>query len=1006
MGGSESKMRTYFHKDDYTSFQNLTPPNTIMFTHYNAIEKETKEMVSIFTYGFTEKRGGDNPSSKRNHNKLPEKWIIINALQRLKTLRHPGIIKFKEAILTEAYLYVITEPVVPLARMWNEIPAEEVALGIYSTLKTISFLHSKQLCHNNLQFSSLYISVRERTWLLGGLEYTTPFKDINKSFTSSLMQCCAAAAITEGGATAAATAAAAREIIPPEDFDPNVIPGKVETRDFFALGHLLTVLLSNLVSTSRRTKQQHHHHQQNQQPFDPEVFDWRELQRMADMMVAMSPAKRMTVDQVLSHPVFSKNQFLFVVDHFLKNVRALEPSEKILGFKRIAPLIRKLPASTVTAYILPNILNTELFSEPGIEIVLKDMFSQKTTTATMTTTTAVAASLDESTTMGDLFPASIFVNFVVPFISKNIKRREFDIRRIMLKLYPCYFEELFKADPHHFLTAVMPEILIGLNEKNQEIYIQTLSVLCVTVPQLFTHEFEKSKALSRAISIPSSIQMEAQSRRDYSSKLDNRRYSTGGGSGSGGATSPKRASTTLGGGGGSASGFTPLPAKVIVENFIIPRVLNACVDPQLSTAGNLVLLKRIVVMWKRLCCMEVYHTSLKPVLAQLSQSFKAMLSVLSKDLKYKFVTEILVGETSSNDNNKNQRQQQGEENWMPKILEILLPFLVSSDDHLRTIIADVILQHVTVIAQYPPKQVELDYASPITDRRIDRFGNLIVHTGPRRKSSNSDLNDSDDGNEPDSICYDLESNDNNKLYLSNENLMKKRFPPPALPTKVSFKDFDHSDDDGGDDVDSDDYLPLASITGLKKATDSVNVATKERRESNNRSNNNNNSASKKGARKTSNSRQSAPPTTSLPSSSSSAATSKKNTIQNSSSRDFTEVSLEGSSASLSAADLASSRDFDGNLFSPLTPPRAKATVYLSTNTKTSGMPQKKSRSSSSSSSASSTTTSSTVGKLSLSSLALSTPKGNRMISEIPVPQSWNESILTDSILSALSQESD
>ncbi|KAJ3081846.1 hypothetical protein HDU99_004487, partial [Rhizoclosmatium hyalinum] len=79
MGASESKMKTYFHKDDYTSFQNFTPPDTYVFTHYNAIEKESNQMVSIFTYGFSERR--DSSVTNEVKAKLPEKWIIVNALQ-------------------------------------------------------------------------------------------------------------------------------------------------------------------------------------------------------------------------------------------------------------------------------------------------------------------------------------------------------------------------------------------------------------------------------------------------------------------------------------------------------------------------------------------------------------------------------------------------------------------------------------------------------------------------------------------------------------------------------------------------------------------------------------------------------------------------------------------------------------------------------------------------------------------------------------------------------------
>ncbi|KAJ3295158.1 Protein-associating with the carboxyl-terminal domain of ezrin [Rhizoclosmatium sp. JEL0117] len=685
MGASESKMKTYFHKDDYTSFQNFTPPDTYVFTHYNAIEKESNQMVSIFTYGFSERR--DSSVTNEVKAKLPEKWIIVNALQRFRTLRHPGIIKFREAILTDYFLYVITEPVIPLARLWNELPSEEIALGIYSTLKTISFLHNNELCHNNLQFSSLYVSIRERTWLLGGLEFTTPVSEINKSFTKSL------------GNTIP------REIIPPEDFDPNVIPGSAQSRDYFALGHLLTILLSNLVR--QKTKA------------ESILFDWRELQRMADGMTAMNPTRRISVHSILEHPVFAKNQFILVVDNFLKNVRALEPSEKILGFKRIAPLIRKLPPSTVTAYILPSILNVELFSEPGIEIMLKDVFSQK-------------RNEDHAEY---LLPSGIFGNFVIPFISKSIKRREFDIRRIMLKLYPVYFEELFDADAPHFVAAILPEILLGLNEVSEEIYVHTLLAICLTIPRLFQYEFERAELMSSVMSNPS----RATSETSLSGNQQVRRN------------------------GADQRRVLQLPAKVLVESFILPRVLNACVDPQLSTGSTMAILKRTVGMWKVLCGMESSHDVVKPSVFLVASSFKSILGVLRNDIKYAFVTDILVGGMGS-------EYREGEEHWLPKVIEVLVPFLISSDDHLRSIVADVVMQSVTLIAQYPSKPVEQEYTTPITDRRIERTGNLILHTGPRRQS----------------FDFDLAASLPEPTSKSTNALMN----PPPLPTKISFNNFD------------------------------------------------------------------------------------------------------------------------------------------------------------------------------------------------------------------------
>ncbi|KAI8619590.1 hypothetical protein BC830DRAFT_1103583 [Chytriomyces sp. MP71] len=706
MGAGDSTMRTFFHKDDYHSFQNFTPPDGVLFTHYNAVEKESNQTVSIFTYAFR-----DNEDARRASTigydcvvpikpKLPEKWIISNALQRLKTLRHPGILKFKDAILTSVNLYVITEPVIPLARVWNELPPEEIAVGLHRILRAVSFLHDNSLCHNNLQLSSLYLSLRKRDWLLGGLEFTTPFQDVTNFFTRSLASCVPA------------------EIIPPEDFDPHVTAaGVVQTRDFFAMGNLLTILISKLVQEDTGKSG---------------VFDWRELQRLADAMMSMNPARRMTVDNVLGDPVFTKNQFIYVADEFLKNTRVYGMDEKIAGFKKIVALIKSLPHSTVTAYLLPHILNLKMFSEAGIEFVFRELFSQRT-------------SLADANCKG-ILPSTVFIHFVLPFISKSMTRREFDVRRIMLRLFPCYFEELFKTDPMHFLTYILPEILIGLNESNEEIYVHTFSALCLAIPRLYVYESQCGNPVDSNGNSAKPV-------------LENRSMSRTKRGESPKRTSPVSKATI------QKASFSHIPTRVLIESFVTPRVLNSVIDSELSENGKHLLLRRFTNMWKRVCMMEHVVTSVKYVVLGLNHNLKTLLNVLPPHQKDRFVTEHLMG--SSRD---------GEEHWMPKVLEILIPFLVSSEEQLRVIIADIFMQSVTIVAQYPQQPLDQnDFQSTATLRAILRSGNAIIHTGPRHRNSDD---------------FFINSGITTPPLKDANNDMKVRLPDikdlPMLPNRMSF----------------------------------------------------------------------------------------------------------------------------------------------------------------------------------------------------------------------------
>jgi hypothetical protein len=58
-------------------------------------------------------------------------------MQRVKTLRHPSIIKFKDAILGDDCALLVTEPVIPLSYVLLSLPMEEIIIGIYNILVKI-----------------------------------------------------------------------------------------------------------------------------------------------------------------------------------------------------------------------------------------------------------------------------------------------------------------------------------------------------------------------------------------------------------------------------------------------------------------------------------------------------------------------------------------------------------------------------------------------------------------------------------------------------------------------------------------------------------------------------------------------------------------------------------------------------------------------------------------------------------------------------------------------------
>jgi SCY1-like protein 1 len=105
--------------------------------------------------------------------------LARNALRRLRTLRHPGIIKVLDTIETEANIYIIAEKLTPLA--WNikrkSISDETAKWGLYGVASTLKFINDEAASvHGNIRSSSIYTS-ESGEWKVGGLEALSSMKE-------------------------------------------------------------------------------------------------------------------------------------------------------------------------------------------------------------------------------------------------------------------------------------------------------------------------------------------------------------------------------------------------------------------------------------------------------------------------------------------------------------------------------------------------------------------------------------------------------------------------------------------------------------------------------------------------------------------------------------------------------------------------------------------------------------------------------------------------------------
>ncbi|KAI1331858.1 ARM repeat-containing protein [Xylariaceae sp. FL0255] len=105
--------------------------------------------------------------------------LAKNALKKLRTMRHPGVIKVLDAVETETYIYIATERVVPLR--WHvkrkSLSPETIKWGLHSIARTIRFINEEgSSIHGCLRVASIYTS-ESGEWKLGGFEVLSNVND-------------------------------------------------------------------------------------------------------------------------------------------------------------------------------------------------------------------------------------------------------------------------------------------------------------------------------------------------------------------------------------------------------------------------------------------------------------------------------------------------------------------------------------------------------------------------------------------------------------------------------------------------------------------------------------------------------------------------------------------------------------------------------------------------------------------------------------------------------------
>ncbi|TPX43246.1 hypothetical protein SeMB42_g04803 [Synchytrium endobioticum] len=625
---------------------------TLEITVFSATSKQNNANCTVIEYKPTK----SSPDSMD--------WVK-NAVLRLKLLRHPGIIKFTSVEEGSDAVRVVTEPVYPLKLVLSRLNEEQVILGIRNITETLEFLHSEKLCHNNLKLDSVYVSAEDGRWLIGGMELVTRFDDLSPIMRSKLRTFLPP------------------DIVPPEDMDPT-IQGEPASRDSYALGFLLSDIISRfLVATkpilpspvsatpgvSSSTSLPGHEDDNPTDHADSQTnYDWTCLQDIADKMVSRQPVKRPRPQEILKSPFFTHNAFANAVAA-LGGIRTFDSNKKRQIFAELPKKLVLVSQQTIVNYILPLLLNPEFFSEPGSTATFSAIFSCQ----------------------GDnhLISPTDYQNFIIPFLKDMWTIRRLDVRRGLLDTFEKYIDALIDSDAPFVEGTLLNEILIGLEEIDIDVYVNSINALCLIIPKIVLSALPSSKRTA----IIDPLRPSAEILRPSPSEYVNTIIPT---------SSPKAESiskTDSSSQSNSSSSQQKEERSVhsIVDGFVIPHVLSVvCMD---GTDGKFwwLIVEGAVMLWKRLCVLEGRYkmSQLRIPTRSLLRLMSLILKASSPPRKIMFITKLIIADVSAI---PNPPASYAFLHWAPRSMELLSPLLRDESSEMRNMVSTAIQSISSTVA--------------------------------------------------------------------------------------------------------------------------------------------------------------------------------------------------------------------------------------------------------------------------------------------------------------------
>ncbi|XP_071644997.1 protein-associating with the carboxyl-terminal domain of ezrin [Temnothorax longispinosus] len=345
--------------------------------------------------------------------------------------RHPCILKYISSWSKGSKFFLATEEARPLIQVIEKQNVLQICIGLHSILRALVFLHETALAsHNNVCSSSIYVTA-EGCWKLGGLECLCKLAGATPTYYQRIKSYRYEKAISSN-----------------EDVADLIKTANLTAIDSYAFGVLAEDILKNLQDTDEAI---------------PNLLEFKEFCKKN--LQNPDACLRSRLFNVLQHSFFTHE---FIRIHaFLEELPLKTDVEREEFFTKLRQQLQMYPEAVVAEQLGRVLLSRIVLLDSTAQVkLLPFIFKPK----------------DEKNDLGtSLFTVPTFKSILVPRLLQMFCIRDVSIRLLLLSHFNT-FVHVFETE--ELKNHILPELLVGIKDTNDDLVSATLRALADVVPIL------------------------------------------------------------------------------------------------------------------------------------------------------------------------------------------------------------------------------------------------------------------------------------------------------------------------------------------------------------------------------------------------------------------------------------------------------------------------------------------------------------------------------------------